>query len=154
MQQVPDSTVNGNDMFSTLSATAEQSPDPGVSTDATKQVASALFHEAAVDRDVTAFDRYAADPYHQHNPQSPNGTAAAKEQFTSAFAAYPDLGISVKRVIAEGDYAAIHHHFKPAAEDLGSAVIDIFRVQDGKVVEHWDVIQPVPATSANDNTMF
>ncbi|MEU6510109.1 nuclear transport factor 2 family protein [Streptomyces sp. NPDC046942] len=154
MQQVPESSVNGNDMFSTVSVRAGHSPDLDASTAENKQIASALFHEVTVGRDVTAYDRYAAAPLHQHNPQSPNGIAAAKEQFTSAFAAHPDLSVSVKRVIADGEYVAFHHHFQISADDRGAAVVDIFRIQDHKVVEHWDVVQPVPATSANDNTMF
>jgi predicted SnoaL-like aldol condensation-catalyzing enzyme len=105
-------------------------------------------------RDLTAVDRHAGEPYIQHNPGQPNGVAGAREQFASAFAGAPDLSITVKRVIAEGDLVAFHHHFKLAADDPGAAVIDIFRVRDGKVVEHWDVIQPVAAASANDNTMF
>jgi predicted SnoaL-like aldol condensation-catalyzing enzyme len=154
MQQVPDSTVSGNDMFSTLSTPAVSSPDPHVSTAESKRVASALVDELTSGRDVTAFDRYVSDPYFQHTPQTPNGIAAAKEFFAAAFAASPDFSVSVKRVIAEGDYVAIHSHYKSGPDDLGLAVLDIYRVRDGKVVEHWDVIQPVPATSANDNTMF
>ncbi|MEQ4724411.1 ester cyclase [Nonomuraea sp. B19D2] len=126
----------------------------GASTAESKRIATVLFDEVTKERDVTSFDRYAADPLHQHNPQSYDGIAAAKEQFTSAFAANPDLSISVKRVIADGEYVAFHHHFKSSPEDRGAAVIDIFRVRAGKVVEHWDVIQPVPEKSANDNTMF
>ncbi|MBO4253137.1 hypothetical protein GRC12_04460 [Streptomyces griseorubiginosus] len=154
MQQVPDRTVSGNDLFSTLSTPRGQSPDPRVSTAQSKRVASDLVNELFTGRDVTAFDRYASDPYFQHNPQSPNGIAAAKEFFASSFSTNPDLSVSVKRVIAEGDYVAFHSHSKYAPEDLGFAVLDIYRVRDGKVVEHWDVIQQVPATSANDNTMF
>ena len=60
-----------------------------------------------------------------------------------------------KRVIAEGDLVAIHAHYRTSLEDRGQSVVDIFRVgRDGKIVEHWDVGQDVPATSANDNTMF
>ncbi|MFE3850812.1 ester cyclase [Streptomyces griseorubiginosus] len=154
MQQVPARTASGNDMFGTLSAPRRQSPDPGVSTAASKQIAWALFQEVTADRDLTAFDRYAADPYYQHTPQAPNGTAAAKDQFACGFAASPELSISVKRVIAEGDYVAFHHHLQLTPDDLGSAVVDIFRVRDGRVVEHWDVTAPVPATSKNDNTVF
>ncbi|MEU6550457.1 ester cyclase [Streptomyces sp. NPDC046915] len=154
IQPVPDDSAGGNDMFTTLSAPARNSPDAGASTAESRRVATALFDELAVERDLTALDRYAVDPYYEHNPQHSNGIAAAKEVLAATFAALPEVTFTVKRVIAEGDYVAVHHHFKATPDDRGAAVIDFFRVRDGKVVEHWDVIQPVPATSANDNTMF
>ncbi|MEU1275651.1 ester cyclase [Streptomyces sp. NPDC005799] len=154
IQDAPDSTASGNDMFSTLSSPRLPGPDPRVSTAASKRVVSALVSEVTTGRDVTAFDRYVAGPYSQHDPQTPNGTTAAKEFFTSTFAAHPDFSVGVKRVIAEGDYVAVHSNYKFAADDRGFAVFDLFRVRHGKVVEHWDAVQPVPATSANDNTMF
>ncbi|WP_281250181.1 nuclear transport factor 2 family protein [Streptomyces monashensis] len=88
------------------------------------------------------------------------GPRGLAEPFTSAFAAHPDPRIGVKRIIADGDLVAFHHHFQLSAEDLGAAVMDIFPVRNGKVVEHGDVVQPVPAApagpaaSADDNTMF
>ena len=58
-------------------------------------------------------------------------------------------------MIAEGDPVAIHSHYRTGPGDRGQSVVDIFRVRaDGKIVEHWDVVQDVPETSANDNTMF
>jgi predicted SnoaL-like aldol condensation-catalyzing enzyme len=60
----------------------------------------------------------------------------------------------IKRVIAEGDLVAVHNHVTQNPKDLGRAVVDIFRVQDGKVVEHWDVVQSVPEKAMNSNTMF
>ncbi|MET8979378.1 ester cyclase [Streptomyces sp. NPDC004539] len=142
-QRVPIRTASGNDMFSTLSSPRRQSPDPSASTAESRRIAEALFHEVTAGRDVTAFDRHAADPYHRHTAHSPDGTGAAKDQFAWAFAANPELNVSVQRVIAEGDYVAFHHHLRPNPHDPGSAVVDIFRVRDGKVVEHWDVVQPV-----------
>ncbi|MCJ7762229.1 nuclear transport factor 2 family protein, partial [Candidatus Bathyarchaeota archaeon] len=59
-----------------------------------------------------------------------------------------------KKIIAEGDYVAVHSHLKPNPSDRGMAVVDIFRVEDGKLVEHRDVIQPVPPQPANQNSMF
>ena len=58
------------------------------------------------------------------------------------------------RVVAEGDLVAVHSHYVNAPGERGQAVVDLFRVRNGKIVEHWDVLQDVPATSANDNTMF
>jgi len=59
-----------------------------------------------------------------------------------------------KRIIAEGDLVAVHSHIKPNPSDLGRVVVDIFRVEDGKLVEHWDVIQSVPLQLENRNSMF
>jgi predicted SnoaL-like aldol condensation-catalyzing enzyme len=60
----------------------------------------------------------------------------------------------IKRVIAEGDLVVLHVHSRNTLSDRGRAVVDIFRVADGKIIEHWDVIQAVPAKSQNPNTMF
>ncbi|WP_367666980.1 hypothetical protein [Streptomyces sp. DG2A-72] len=57
-------------------------------------------------------------------------------------------------MIAQGDLVAIHQHFVEAPGARGQAIVDLFRVRNGKIVEHWDVIQAVPETSANDNTTF
>jgi predicted SnoaL-like aldol condensation-catalyzing enzyme len=66
----------------------------------------------------------------------------------------PQLHMDFKRIIAEGNLVAVHSHLKPNLQDRGVAVVDIFRVEDGKMVEHWDVIQPVPTQAANKNGMF
>ena len=67
---------------------------------------------------------------------------------------FPQLFVEIKRMIAEGDLVVTHGLIKTSPEDRGTAAVDIFRVEDGKIVEHWDVLQPVPETAANDNTMF
>jgi predicted SnoaL-like aldol condensation-catalyzing enzyme len=67
---------------------------------------------------------------------------------------FPDAYVDIKRVIAEGDMVVTHSHFTLNPEDRGSAVVDIFRIENGKVVEHWDVIQMIPETPLNSNTMF
>ena len=101
-----------------------------------------------------AVARYQGPVYIQHNPQAPDG-AEAFIQFVTGFAAqFPQLSIDIRRVIAEGDLVATHGLLKLGPEDRGTAVVDIFRLENGKIVEHWDVLQPVPETSANDHPMF
>lgn len=84
----------------------------------------------------------------------PDGKEPFVSFFTGFFAENPDSHAEVVRSATDGDLVWLHVHSTNGAEDRGQAVIDIFRVTDGKIVEHWDVIQPVPATSANENTMF
>ena len=101
-----------------------------------------------------AVARYVGDRYIQHNPQAPDGPEAFIA-FVRGFAGqFPELSIEIKRVIAEGDLVMTHGLIKTSRDDRGMAAADIFRLEDGKVVEHWDVVQPVPETAANDNTMF
>jgi len=67
---------------------------------------------------------------------------------------FPQVSVAIKRVIAEGDLVVTHGLINRAPEDRGIAAVDIFRLHDGKIVEHWDVLQPLPERAANDNTMF
>lgn len=95
-----------------------------------------------------------AEAYRQHNPQVPDGKAPFVGYFTGFFRENPQSRMAVKRSAADGDLVWIHAHATNGAEDRGQAVVDIFRVEAGRIVEHWDVIQSVPAPSANTNTMF
>ena len=67
---------------------------------------------------------------------------------------YPQLQLLIKRVVAEGELVATHSHLVLRPGEPGRALADFFRLENGKVVEHWDVIQDVPAESANTNSMF
>lgn len=101
-----------------------------------------------------AADRYIGATYTQHNPNFADGKeafVAAVKDYTQQF---PQLREDVKRVAAEGDLVFVHTHETTSPTDRGSAVVDIFRLKNGKIVEHWDATQAVPETSANDNTMF
>jgi predicted SnoaL-like aldol condensation-catalyzing enzyme len=95
--------------------------------------------------------------YVQHNPDAHDGPEAFTGFVNWLRNEYPNLGLDIKRVIAEGDMVVTHAHLdlEPGNPDNpGRALADFFRLADGKVVEHWDVIQDVPKTSANDNGMF
>ena len=64
------------------------------------------------------------------------------------------MSLDIKRAIADGDIVATHSLLKTSPEDRGTAAADFFRLEDGKIVEHWDVLQTIPAESRNDNGMF
>jgi len=70
------------------------------------------------------------------------------------FTKNPTARSEIKRAVAEGDLVFLHVHAKSSETDRGMAVVDIFRVENGKVVEHWDVVQPIPEKANNSNTMF
>ncbi|WP_077528968.1 nuclear transport factor 2 family protein [Vreelandella utahensis] len=95
-----------------------------------------------------------AQDYIQHNPEVPDGKAPFVDYFAGYFQKNPDYQSEIVRSAADGDLVWLHVHSTNGEEDRGEAVVDIFRVEDGMIVEHWDVIQPVPEDAANDNTMF
>jgi predicted SnoaL-like aldol condensation-catalyzing enzyme len=150
---VPETTANGNDMFSTVSEPRTNEPGDRSETEASKELATRYFDRLMIEKDPGAVE-YLAPEYHQHNPTIPSGSAGLREMFAAFFQQTPTLIVERHRVIAEGNIVAIHAHYRLNPEDRGQSVVDIFRVQNGKIVEHWDVIQDVPETSANDNTMF
>jgi predicted SnoaL-like aldol condensation-catalyzing enzyme len=110
-----------------------------------KEVVQRLF-EAFRAGDTDAFDELIVDEYVQHNPQAGSGLQAVKD----FFAPVGPVDVEVHRVIAEGDLVAVHSHYKT----WNMAGVDIFRVDDGKIIEHWDVLQQVPETTASGNDMF
>jgi predicted SnoaL-like aldol condensation-catalyzing enzyme len=109
-------------------------------------------------RDVNAAVLLLADNFKQHNPTIPDG----KDGFINGVGGFllkqnPNLKIVTKRIVAEGDLVVLHSFGKfdnknPA--ERGVAVVDIFRIENGKIAEHWDVIETIPEQPANSNTMF
>lgn len=114
------------------------------------------FYEMAFNqhKPTEAAQKYIGDQYIQHNPYVLNGAVAFYGYFEDYFKVHPKSRVELKRVIGEGDLVVLHLHSRKDDQDRGRAIVDIFRVQNGKIVEHWDVIQDVPEKSANANTMF
>ncbi|WEK45757.1 MAG: nuclear transport factor 2 family protein [Candidatus Andeanibacterium colombiense] len=117
-----------------------------------------LFHRQ--DNVVDAFMAWVHPDYIQHNPNAPSGRDETLKVLAAAVANNPELTHDVKRVIygenmhgPEG-MVVVHHNFRRRKDERGWAVIDIMRIKDGYVVEHWDVMQEVPETAKNTNSMF
>ena len=101
-----------------------------------------------------AVAKYLGPNYRQHNSGSGDGSGPFIAIVKRLAQIFPELRMEPKRIIAEGDYVVLHSHLILKPGDRGSAVVDIFRLENSKIVEHWDVVQEVPETSANNNTMF
>ncbi len=129
-------------------------PDPQRDQDA-KRIVLDFFDLAFVQREAAkAAERYLGMEYKQHNPLAPDGPEAFVSFIGVFLAQAPQISFELKRVIAEDDLVVLHYHLKMSPDDLGQAVVDIFRVEDERIVEHWDVLQAVPTESANTNRMF
>jgi predicted SnoaL-like aldol condensation-catalyzing enzyme len=155
LQEVPDTTANGTDIFATVSEPPTNVPQQRWLTTYNKNLVTAFVDQLLVRKDLDAVDTYVAPQYQGHNPDTPSdGARGLKAVMGAYFEQFPQLRVSVKRVIAEGDLVAVHSHHVTTPAERGQAVIDLFRVRDSQIVEHWHASQDVPETSANDNTMF
>jgi predicted SnoaL-like aldol condensation-catalyzing enzyme len=123
-----------------------------------KEVVLAYEATAFDKKDISAAATYVADDLVQHNPTIPNGKEGVINGIGGyLLKTYPNLKLTEKRVLTSGDYVIVHKFGKfddTNPKETGVAIVDIFRVKDGKIAEHWDVIQQIPEQAANTNTMF
>jgi predicted SnoaL-like aldol condensation-catalyzing enzyme len=103
---------------------------------------------------VEKYASVVSDDYRQHNPEFPDGKSSFVDFFTDFFKDNPQSKVSILRSVANDDLVWLHLHTTNGLNDSGQAVVEIFRVKNGKIVEHWDVIQKVPEKARNKNTMF
>ena len=119
-----------------------------------KAMTEYFWNEVFNKHNTAVIDSMVGADYKQHSPEFADGKAAFKNGVTDFLKAYLNSTAVVKHIGSDADLVFIHNHIKLNKEDRGQAAVDIFRIKDGKIVEHWDVIQDIPEKAANDNTMF
>jgi predicted SnoaL-like aldol condensation-catalyzing enzyme len=122
--------------------------------DANKKVVVEFYDAAINQKNFEAASKFLGPRYTQHNPRAADGPEGLKAFLAFLREKFPDYHSEIKRVFADGDYVILHVHNVPTAGSRGNAIIDIFKLENGKIVEHWDVRQEIPEQAANANTMF
>ena len=113
------------------------------------------FYEKGINqKDADAAIAYMGNRYVQHNPNAADGPEGFRKFIAFLREKFPNSRSEIKRSFVDGDYVIVHVHAVREPGTRGNAIIDIFKLEDGKIVEHWDVAQPIPENPANDNTMF
>lgn len=121
--------------------------------EANKKLVTEFYEKVLNQKDVDAIDKYVG-PYKQHNPMAADGPEGLKGYIRYLKENAPQSRSEIRKVFAEGDFVILHVHAVPAPGARGLAIVDIFKVANGKLIEHWDVIQEVPEKAANNNGMF
>jgi predicted SnoaL-like aldol condensation-catalyzing enzyme len=113
------------------------------------------FYDLALNKkDFEAASRFFGSIYIQHNPTAPDGIEGFKGFLAFLREKFPNSRSEIKRAFAEGDYVILHVHAVREPGTRGRAIVDIFRLENGKIVEHWDVAQDIPETMPHKNGMF
>jgi predicted SnoaL-like aldol condensation-catalyzing enzyme len=113
------------------------------------------FYNAVVNKkDYTTASQYLGSRYTQHNPTAADGPEGLKQFIQFLNDKFPQSHSEIKQVYSDGDYVILHVHSVRTPQTLGRAIVDIFKLENHKIVEHWDVIQDIPEKSANQNGMF
>ena len=122
--------------------------------EANKKTVVAFYEKAINQKDFDAASKHLGARYIQHNPVAADGPEGLKGFIGFLRDKFPNAKSEIKRVFAEGDYVILHVHAVREPGTRGRAIIDIFRLENGRIVEHWDVAQDVPEKAANANGMF
>lgn len=135
-------------------ALALAAPALAADPETNKKIVVDFYDKALNQKDFEAAAKSFGPKYIQHNPNVPDGIEAFKGLVTMLKEKFPKSRSEIKRVIADGDLVVLHVHSVREPGQRGRAIVDIFRLENGKIVEHWDVVQDIPEKAANDNTMF
>jgi len=113
-----------------------------------------MYEKVLIAMDSSAVDRFIAPDYVQHSGLAEPGVAGLKAWLDHVKIESPDARQEIKRSFVDGDHVIVHTHVMRWPGDRGLAVADFFRLEDGLITEHWDVIQEIPEHSPNPNGLF
>jgi len=122
--------------------------------EANRQTVLAFYEKGLNQKDADAALQYVGNRYVQHNPTAADGPEGFRKFIAFLREKFPNSKSEIKRSFVDGDYVILHVNAVREPGTRGSAIVDIFKLENGKIVEHWDVVQPVPETAANKNGMF
>lgn len=122
--------------------------------EANRQAVLSFYEQGLNRKDADAALKYVGNRYVQHNPNAADGPEGFRKFVAFLREKYPQSHSEIKQSFVDGDFVILHVHAVREPGTRGSAIVDIFKLEDGKIVEHWDVNQPIPETAANQNTMF
>ena len=122
--------------------------------EANRKAVLAFYEKGLNQKDADAALAYVGNRYVQHNPGAADGPEGFCKFIGFLREKFPNSHSEIKRSFVDGDYVILHVHAVREPGTRGNAIVDIFKLEDGKIVEHWDVVQPVPENPANNNTMF
>src|SRR3989454_7787101 len=128
--------------------------DAQTQQEANKKIVVDFYEKAINQKDFDAASKHLGARYTQHNPNAADGPEGLKAFLQFLREKFPSSRSEIKRVFADGDYVILHVHAVREPGTRGNAIVDIFKLENGKVVEHWDVVQPIPEKAANQNGMF
>ena len=141
-------------MLAAALALAAPAVQAGPQEEANKKVVLDFYEKAINQKNFEAAAVHFGPRYTQHNPNAADGPEGLKAFLGFLREKFPASRSEVKRVFAEGDYVILHVHAVREPGTRGAAIVDIFKLEGGKIVEHWDVVQPVPDQALNANGMF
>lgn len=122
--------------------------------EANKKTVVEFYEKGLNQKDFEAAAKYFGPRYVQHNPTAADGIEGFGKFIAFLREKFPDSHSEIKKVFADGDYVILHVHAVREKGNRGNAIVDIFKLENGKIVEHWDVNQPIPEKPANENGMF
>jgi predicted SnoaL-like aldol condensation-catalyzing enzyme len=122
--------------------------------EANKKIVVDFYDKAINQKDFEAASKHLGSRYTQHNPNAADGPEGLKAFLQFLKEKFPNSRSEIKRVFADGDFVILHVHAVREPGARGNAIVDIFKLENGKVVEHWDVVQPIPEKAVNTNGMF